>query len=181
MRRARLGRYALAALGGVLLSLSFPKAGIAGLAWIAPGMILFSALGAESGVAFRCGFVGGFAQFLMSLSWLLAIPYTWHGAPLAPGLGWLALSAYCALYLGGWVWFCWRIFPAGAPAAERTAGGLADRFLDRSMAGRTVWALQCGLGWVGLEMLRGWLLSVFRGIFWGRRSIGCCRSFRWRR
>src|SRR5262245_44782277 len=38
-------RWALAAGAGALLALSFPKNGVAGLAWVAPGFMLLPALG----------------------------------------------------------------------------------------------------------------------------------------
>ena len=78
-KRADYCRYAAAAAGGWLLSLAFPNAGVAGFAWIAPAVILFSALGASGATAFRCGFWGGMTFWLASLSWLLAIPYRWGG------------------------------------------------------------------------------------------------------
>ena len=39
------------------------------------------------------GFVAGLAHYLSMLYWLLLIPYRWHGIPLGPALGWIALSA----------------------------------------------------------------------------------------
>ena len=38
-------RHALAVVAGLLLAAAFPKLGIAGLAWVAPGLLLFSAAG----------------------------------------------------------------------------------------------------------------------------------------
>ena len=123
-------RYSLAAGGGLLLSAAFPNAGLAGAAWVAPGLILFSALGCGGGRAFRLGFAGGLAHFLSSLYWLLAIPYTFHGIPIAPGAGWFFLSAYCALFPALWVWLCWRISPSRAGAeivpAEVEEGSIAE-------------------------------------------------------
>ncbi len=126
LNRVSVVRLLLAAAGGLLLSAAFPGVGLAGAAWVAPGLILFSALGCGGGQAFRLGFVGGFAHFLSSLYWLLALPDTFHGIPIGPAAGWLALSAYCALFPALWVWLCWRIWPAppGAPAqgTEGTEG-----------------------------------------------------------
>ena len=163
MTRGRLMRCSVASLGGIILGLAFPNVGIAGLAWIAPAIILFSALGATGSVTFNCGFFGGLTFFLISLSWLLNIPYTWHGIPLAPGVGWIALSAYCALYTGIWVWFCWKILPDSDPSRPKLPGlaSLADRLLDTTMMGRTAWAIKCGCGWVALEWWRAWFLSGF--------------------
>ncbi|HWD18670.1 MAG TPA: apolipoprotein N-acyltransferase [Verrucomicrobiae bacterium] len=141
-----ISRYFLAALGGIILSLAYPNFGVAGLGWIGPGIILFSGYGAGGKLAFRFAFCGGLTHFAISLCWLLAIPYTFYGVPLAPGLGWLALSAYCGLYVAVWGWFCWKIFPG---------------------MGRTLWALSCAAAWVGLEVWRGWFLSGFPWNFLG--------------
>src|SRR5216117_3140595 len=90
---ARLGpRHGAAILAGLLLAASFPKIGLAGLAWIAPGLMLFSALGRDGGEAFRLGYVAGLIHYLISLYWLLLIPF-----PVGAVAGWLSLSAYLAL------------------------------------------------------------------------------------
>ena len=132
-------RFLAAALGGLLLSASFPPLGMAWAAWIAPGLILFSGLGARSGRAFRIGFVAGLVHFLSSLYWLLNMPFTWHGIPVAPGAGWLALSAYCALYPAIWVWLCWQFFPGTC--------GTADQFVATGWLRRLVWAFAAGAIW----------------------------------
>ena len=56
-----------------------------------------------------------------ALHWLLFIPVT--GFPI---LGWLALSAYCAVYPGLWVWLCWRLAPVPA-VCNRRLGASAVR------------------------------------------------------
>ncbi len=100
-------RYGLAAAAGLVLAAAHPKIGMAGMAWVAPGMILMAALGWNGGAAFRIGYVGGLAFYLASLYWLLLIPVAF-----APIVGWLALAAYLALYPGVWVWLCWKLYPA---------------------------------------------------------------------
>lgn len=110
-------RYPLAIIAGLLWAASFPKIGIAGLAWIAPGLMLLAAIGKRGGQTFRIGYVAGMAYYLASLYWLLLIP-----VPLVdvwgPILGWLALAAYLALYPATWVWACWRLFPRSASTEE---------------------------------------------------------------
>ncbi len=134
-------RHALAIVAGLLLAAAFPKLGIAGLAWIAPGLLLFSAVGQPAKVAFRLGWLGGFAFNLAALHWLLFIPVT--GFPI---LGWLALSAYAALYPALWVWLCWRLAPAPAAA---------------SFWQRAAWALKCAVLWVALETILGSFITGF--------------------
>jgi apolipoprotein N-acyltransferase len=159
-------RLLLAAGGGLLLSAAFPKVGLAGAAWVGPGLILFSALGCGGGRAFRLGFVGGLAHFLTSLYWLVAIPYTFHGVPVGPACGWFLLSAYCALFPALWVWLCWRIW-APPPAADLPAGEAVDRFFAAGVLRRGLWAFNTALIWVALEMARGRLFSGFPWNFLG--------------
>lgn len=162
-------RYGGAALAGLLLSASFPRLSLAAGAWIAPGWILFCALGTRGGQAFRIGFVGGLVHFLSSLYWLLNMPFTWHGAPLAPALGWISLSAYCALYPAAWVWLCWKFFPGAATMAGwlRWQGRSATiywplvGFLSAGWLRRQGWCLAAGAIWTALEYMRGTFLSGF--------------------
>jgi apolipoprotein N-acyltransferase len=161
------GRYALAALAGCLMSAAFAPWELAGAAWAAPGLMLFCALGQRGGRAFRLGFVAGFFHFLTSLYWLLAMPFTWHRIPIAPALGWMALSAYCGLYPGLWAWFCWKIFPAPPEQPENSLAADVDRFLSVGWLSRVEWAILCAAGWTALEMARGRVLSGFPWNFLG--------------
>ncbi|MFA6547145.1 MAG: hypothetical protein WCS99_22195, partial [Limisphaerales bacterium] len=54
-------RPVFAVAAGLLMAAAFPKPGIAGLAWVAPGLLLFSAGGQPAKVAFRLGWLGGLA------------------------------------------------------------------------------------------------------------------------
>ncbi len=123
---------------------------MAGLAWIAPGLILLVAAGQPPKAAFRLGYSAGLAHYLISLSWLLRIP-----APGAPILGWLALSAFMALNTGLWVWLCWRNFPVplvAPPGGDTTWPALARRFLVGNWAQRFAWTLFGASLWVAWEM-----------------------------
>jgi apolipoprotein N-acyltransferase len=91
-------------LAGLCLAAAFPKIGIAGLAWVAPALMLAAALGKPGGEAFRIGYVAGLTHYLVSLYWLLLIPYRWHEIPLGPAAAWLGLSGYLALFPAAWVW-----------------------------------------------------------------------------
>lgn len=159
-------RLALAAGGGLLLSAAFPGLGLAGAAWVGPGLILFSGLGCGGGQAFRLGFAGGLAHYLSSLYWLLAMPYTYHGIPIGPAFAWFVLSAYCALFPALWVWLCWRIWPS-APAPALPARAALDQFFSAGVLQRGLWAFNAALLWVALEMARGRLFTGFPWNFLG--------------
>jgi apolipoprotein N-acyltransferase len=174
-------RQLLAIGAGLLLAAAFPRIGIAGFAWIAPGLMLAAALGTSGKESFRLGYIAGLAFWLASLYWLLLIPVAWF-----PILGWFALAAYLALFQGAWVWLCWKCFPgnlsrtgaplpseAGTSEGERPAGDCAPypagsgwRLLLAGFHGshrlsRLRWALFCAALWVALEMIRARLLSGF--------------------
>jgi apolipoprotein N-acyltransferase len=103
----RFGRELGAAASGAMLALAFPLPGWSGLAWVAPGLILFSAAGQSGFMAFRTGYLAGLVYWLISLRWLLQIPF-----PAGAVAGWLALGAYLALYPALWVggsWALWEV------------------------------------------------------------------------
>lgn len=130
--------YLLAIVAGLLLAAAFPNLNIAGFAWVAPALILFAALGQSSGDAFRVGYVAGITFWLASLYWLLLIPVA--GFPI---LGWVALSAFMALYFGIWTWL------------------LTGKIGVGTWARRNLWALAGAAIWVGLEMIRARFLGGF--------------------
>ena len=144
-------RRALAILAGAVLALAFPKAGVSGLAWIAPGLILLAARG---GNTFRLGLLAGFTHYLISLSWLLNIPVKFY-----PILGWVALAAYLALYPAAWAWACSKV--RGERGEVRTASWLA----------RTGFALFCAAAWVAMEMS---VSRMFTGFPWN--LLGCSQQ-----
>jgi apolipoprotein N-acyltransferase len=131
-------RRAAVVVAGASLALAFPKAGIAGLAWIAPGMILLVARG---GRAFRLGYLAGFTHYLISLVWLLNMPVKFF-----PILGWIALAAYLALFPAAWTWACCK-----------TARSVS------TWLGRTGHALFCAAAWVAMEMI---IARMFTGFPW---------------
>jgi apolipoprotein N-acyltransferase len=167
-------RYPVAIIAGLLLAAAFPRLGLAGLAWVAPALILATALGKGGGESFRIGYVAGLAHYLASLSWLLLIPYRWHSIPLGPATGWLALSAYLALYPAIWVWLLAEVrWPRSTVHSSlSTAHGLPGTnpswlpagfggLLARSWGQRTIWAISGAALWVALEMVVSRLFSGF--------------------
>jgi len=140
--------YLAAAGAGLVLAAAFPKPGIAGLAWVAPALILLAARGRQGAEAARIGYVAGLFCALGSFSWLLLIPVT--GFPI---LGWLALSAYLAVYPALWVWLM----------SYDESPKLAD-----SWGRRTLWAITGAAAWVALEMLRA---RLFSGLPWNLLGV----------
>jgi len=172
-------RYLVAILAGLLLTSAFPKIGIAGFAWIAPGMMVAAALGKAGGEAFRIGYVAGLAHYVTMLYWLLLIPYRWHGLPLGPALGWLALSAFLALFPAIWVWLVLedRRQESGDRRGETESGrGLIQTgrvealeefatgqggVLARNWVRRVTWAVSGAAAWVAWEMVLARILGGF--------------------
>ena len=118
---ATFSRFPPAIGAGLLLAASFPWFSLAGFAWIAPGLLLAAALGRPGAESFRLGYAAGLAHYLTSLYWLLLIPYRWHSIPLGPAFGWLALSAYLALFPAAWVWLAMKVFSFGFRVSSSAA------------------------------------------------------------
>lgn len=160
------GRALLAGLAGTSLALAFPLPGWAGLAWVAPGLLLLATAGSRGGHAFRLGYLAGLCHNLVALRWLLHIPF-----PAGAVAGWLALSAYLALYPALWVWLCWRLRPRHELLRASPTPGPADdlpRWLVplRAVAvlpwtSRLLWGLVCAAAWVTTDMITDHLFSGF--------------------
>lgn len=160
MRSFIKSRLPWAIAAGLLLALSFPKMSIAGLAWVAPGLILLTAIGKSPRQIFWIGYTAGFGHYLASLYWLLLIPVAWF-----PILGWLALSGFLGLFTATWVWGCWKLFPAQltGKGTATTIENLADQFLSIPWAGRMIWTISGAAIWVALEMI---ISRIFGGFPW---------------
>jgi len=151
------GRFPWAILAGLLLASAFPDFGVAGFAWIAPGLILATALGKRGAETFRIGYVAGLAHYLASLYWLLNIPVS--GFPI---LGWVALAAFLALFPATWVWFSLN----SSLATRHSSLDWLTAAREISAAGwsrRMSWALRSAAMWVALEMI---LARIFGGFPW---------------
>ena len=164
-------RYPLAIIAGLLWTAAFPKLSVAGFAWVAPGLMVATALATRPGEAFRLGYVAGVAHYLSMLYWLLLIPYSWHGIPFGPGLGWLALGAFLGLFPATWVWLVTPRLAGESGGSEEiralrpmSAGSQElGRVLPRNWFLRLGWALGGAAAWVGLEMF---LARIFGGFAW---------------
>ena len=160
MRSFIRSRYPWAILAGLIWAASFPNIFIAGLAWVAPGLILLCAIGERGWRAFRIGYVAGMAHYLASLYWLLLIPVAW-----APILGWVSLAAFLSLFPATWVWLAWKFFPArltGEGPGPRFQNW-GEQFLSVPWAGRVLWTISGAALWVALEMT---IARIFSGFPW---------------
>ena len=137
--------YLIAVFAGLLMATAFPKIGLAGFAWICPALMLLASRGKTGWDAFRAGYVSGLTFWLASLYWLLFMPVA--GLPI---LGWIALSAYIAVFFGVWTWQASRF-----------------KFADSHWSARLRWAVTGAAVWVALEWVRGWLFSGFPWSFLG--------------
>lgn len=140
--------------------------------------MIAAALGKRPSETFRIGYVAGLAHYLSMLYWLLLIPYRWHGLPLAPALGWLALSGFLALFPAAWVWLVVGTNTNSHTESGEREGNESDEILARACdlergavltlprrtwPARTLWAFSGAMIWVALEM---GLARIFGGFPW---------------
>lgn len=141
--------------GGLALAASFPSWELSGLAWLGPGLILAGAQ-LRPCSAFGLGYAAGFCLHLCTLSWLLLIPF-----PAGAFAGWLALSAYLALFNGAWVLFCARLLaPLDKPEGNPPSVGDLFSPFDSARV-RIWWPLAAGFSWVAAELVQARFLTGF--------------------
>ena len=127
--------YPLAALSGILLTLSFPGWNLDFLAWLCLMPLIYGILRFPES-AFQQGFVTGIVFFWSTAYWL------WH----VTVAGWLSLGTYLALYVACWTWSMARF---------------RKMFPENSGMHHLRLALFGAASWTALEWLRGDLLSGF--------------------
>ena len=119
---------ACAVATGLLLFAAFPPLEWTWAAWVALVPLWIMARQVPGRTALKMAFVAGGLFWLLSLRWLTHVTV----------LGWLAVCAYCAIYL----------LPA-AFAANRWRGGAIG------------FAATMAIVWTGSEFLRGWIFGGF--------------------
>jgi apolipoprotein N-acyltransferase len=151
-------RYAMAFGAGILLSLSFPKFEWAWLAWLAPGIILMSALGQTGKRIFRIGYYAGLGQYMLSFYWLLLLPVPIHAIA-----AWMGVGGLLALYTAVWTWVCCRLFPRNFSGASATLSQkqIFETFASVNWPKRALWAAGCAMAWVAMEMAIARILTGF--------------------
>lgn len=147
-RRSFAGRLIGAGTSGFLLYAAFPPLEWSDAAWFALIPLLLVAVWSDVRQAARWGFVAGLICWLPSLSWVLRLAET--SMPPVPlvlvGVGWIGLAACCAIFVS--------IYAALIAWIARLGG------IDRSSV-NMVWVLVSPLFWIGLEEVRGRILSGF--------------------
>jgi len=129
----------LAIASGLLITLSFPKADLSFLAWIALIPLLVALEGQSPRNAFKLGLLCGSVAYAGLLYWVIIVMTEYGHLPLFAGIPlWLLLSGWLALFCGAAAW----------------ASALGERFGIKS-------ALIFPLAWVAADYLRSFLLTGF--------------------
>jgi len=129
----------LALFSGLLLALSFPKADLPFLAWIALIPLLIALEGQSPRTAFQLGFLSGLASYGGLIYWVNIVMTEYGHLPLLVSIPlWLLLSCWLAIFTGVASW----------------AAVLGERWGVKA-------ALLFPMAWVGTDYLRGLLLTGF--------------------
>ncbi len=137
----------LAAAGsGVLIAAGFAPWESLSAPWIGLVPLLFLARYRSPREAFRWGLLSGMVAWLTGLFWLTALHRTAFIPLPSIVLGWVALSAYCALYMGVFAW-----------AVSRWLRWTGTDSLWRNAVSVVV----IPVFWTGLEYVRGVLFTGF--------------------
>jgi len=135
------GPLLLAAIGGILQTLSWPWPGLWHLCFLCLAPLIIASDGQSGRRAFLLGWVYGLAQSFSSLPWLAEVLSGYGG--LGPALGWLILGLlvlYLALYPAFFAWLTTICVPSPM-----------------------LWAILGAAAWGGLDWLKNW---VFTGFNW---------------
>ncbi len=154
----RIRPWILPAITGLIWTAAFPKWDLSGLAWFVPALILWASLQETGKRVFLTGWVAGLVHQLTTVYWLLNIPYDY-----TPALGWIALSAFLAVYTGCWCLLSKKLFDRIAPDSPR----ISERFSALSPAQKLAFALGTAVLWLGMEKLQMHLLTGFPWLYLG--------------
>ena len=148
-------------------------------AWLGLIPLIIVARLSRPKAAFWWGWLCGFLFWLVSGAWVLGLRETWGFLPVVI-LAWVALAAYCALYMGLFSFLLagWSVAPGRlGPRADSTTDGAGFSGADESCNASDASALAPRRGratgdqltlvlvtpvlWVGCEYLRAVLLTGF--------------------
>jgi apolipoprotein N-acyltransferase len=129
----------LALLSGLLVALSFPKADLSFLSWIALVPLLIALEGQSLRTTFRLGLLCGITAYAGLIYWVVIVMTDYGHLPLFASIPlWLFLSGWLALFYGLTTWLT----------------ALGERFGIKS-------ALVMPLAWVSADYLRSHLMTGF--------------------
>jgi len=103
-------RFAIAAVSGAALSLSFTGFYLAVYSWVCVGILLVVLFGARPWIAFACGFLHAFFFVITSVPWIATVLAVHGGLSRAGGWGILLLiAAAWGVLTGGFAWSVHRV------------------------------------------------------------------------
>ncbi|HPY31165.1 MAG TPA: apolipoprotein N-acyltransferase [Verrucomicrobiota bacterium] len=150
--------------------MAFPQFNFSWLAWLAPGLMLWSTQGTTAKKVFWAGWVSGLGCYLVSLYWIFLMPFPWHGM-----VGYLGLCAVLSLFTGAWCWLSWCLRPNRWRAALAQSSNKNKGKRKTAVKGSAqscpwpgcelwpllVWPLCCAAGWVAQEMTTARIFGGF--------------------
>ena len=137
--KEKLGRTILAVSAGLLMTASFPKADLGGLAWVAFVPLLYAIRGVSSRTSFKLGFLTGIVHYSTLLYWIVGVIHHYGHVPILLSLIiFLLLIFYLSLY-----------------------PGLFSTAVSQLRARSFPFYLTGPFLWVALEYIRSFLLSGF--------------------
>ncbi len=135
-------RFALAALSGTMLALSFPQISLGWLAFFALAPVILAATNARKNVeAMLLGWLALSITWLINVPWVINVMAKYGGLPLPVGIAlYVLMSLYLGLYGALFTWLVFRLRPDAASFRR--------------------WLL-VPAAWIAVEYARTWLLSGF--------------------
>jgi len=143
------------AILGVFFAISFICKETAFLTWLLPGLFLLGICNKRichtAGSSLKLGWLFGFSFWLVSLRWLLFMPF-----PTGAVAGWLFLSAYLSIYNSLWSFGLYK------------SNQLLKHWQIISGVKIFILTLFASITWIFLEWIRSWLIS---GFTWNELAI----------
>lgn len=176
----RLWPWLAAILTGFLAAAAFPPFDQTWLAWLALVPLCATILYSGETVSrpwlrdLLLGYVAGLTFFWTCFFWITTVSV----------LGWFVLQFYLALYFAVWAWFCGLMRPRARKIVVRDKWSeMLARARPQSAPLTSPWvssghnlflAMCLAAAWVGLEWIRGWLISGF-----GWNALGAALHGTW--
>ena len=152
---ADLWRAFAAVMTGAVLASCYPPSRSGEAAYLALVPLIVLSRFSSVRQSFLWGWVCGLVTWLWTLTWLLRLSQTGGALPVVL-LGWLALSAYCALYTAAFAAVSSRLH-----LALGLSGGSSQMGRANATVRTVAMVVLLPLVWAGLEYLRSTLLTGF--------------------